>query len=199
MMKSIRNMIFGKRSLMSLPPDELRRLVLMGENKERTLQRQIDAQERTKESLFNSVANVPSTERQKRFAAQKIEALERTILGLDRTLQSIAMETRMVQKVLEMKAIKPKGTERSILHNVSTRDLARSIEVRNVELQIEAEKRSEIDAILEGNSEQSIFSESPRVVEILRQINDFAESSLGTEPKVREFEDSLASVKNSRV
>jgi hypothetical protein len=198
MMKSIRYMIFGKRSLMNLPPDDLRRMILMGENKERTLQRQIDAQEKIKENLFHSVTNSPSSERQKRFAAQKIDALERTILGLDRALQSVSMETRMVQRVLELKALRPKKSERSILHDVSTTDLARRIEVFNVEEQIEAEKRAEMDAILDGSSEQSIFAESPRVVEILRQINEFSETSLGTETTVRKVEESLASVKSSR-
>jgi hypothetical protein len=191
-------MIFGKRSLMNLPPDDLRRMILMGENKERTLQRQIDAQEKIKENLFHSVTNSPSSERQKRFAAQKIDALERTILGLDRALQSVSMETRMVQRVLELKALRPKKSERSILHDVSTTDLARRIEVFNVEEQIEAEKRAEMDAILDGSSEQSIFAESPRVVEILRQINEFSETSLGTETTVRKVEESLASVKSSR-
>jgi hypothetical protein len=198
MMKSIRKMIFGKRSLMNLPPDDLRRMILMGENKERTLQRQIDAQEKIKENLFHSVTNSASSERQKRFAAQKIDALERTILGLDRALQSVSMETRMVQRVLELRALRPRKPESCILHDFSAADLARRIEVLNVEEQIEAEKRAEMDAILDGSIEQSIFAESPRVVEILRQINEFSETSLGNETTVRKVEDSLESVKSSR-
>jgi hypothetical protein len=197
-MKPILMAFFRKKSLHSLPLDELRRLVLLGENKERALQRQIDAKERMKETLFNSVTNVPSSEREKRFAAQKIESMERTITGIDRALQMISAETRFVQRVLEMKEYSSKHSSTSLLSRFSLQGTAKLFEERAIEDQMQREDAIAMEQVFESTSEASVTAESSRVMEILRHMKEVSEKTFEMDAVVGKSQESVMKDRNGQ-
>ncbi len=196
-MKSIRSFLAGKKKITSLSQDELRRLVLLGENKERSLQRQIDAHEKTKETLFHSVTHAPSSDRQKRFTAQKMAALENTIQSLDRAMRAVSIETRVVQCAIETKASKSRRSEASLLDGYSVEDLTKRMQQIAVDEQLRDERHNEIEAAFEGAQESYSLSESGRVMEIFRQIVEVSDANLGSEPKVPYSESSVMNQRTS--
>lgn len=180
-MRSLQSLLLGKKKLTSLGQDQLRRLVLLGENKERSLQRQIDTHEKTKENLFRSVTHAPSSDRQKRFTAQKIASLEYTIQSLDRALRTVAMETRFVQRMMELKDTRSKHSNSLLLDSFAVSNLSSQIQQISVDEQLRDERHNEIQAALDGASSTYAQGESARVMEIFRQIVEVSEASLGAE------------------
>jgi len=181
-MKSIRETLFGKKKLESFSTDELRRLILLGESKERTLLRQLDEQEKAKERIFKSVTSVASSDRQKRHDAERIAAMERTIQSIDQTIRGISAETRLVRRVLEVKEARAKKREKSFLERVSATDLARLIEQDDIERKLREENVRMVEEVLDGVADNTFNQyESPQVMEIMRQIREVAEKNLGLE------------------
>ena len=180
---------FGKRNLESISQDELRRLVLLGENKERSLHRQIDEQEKAKERLFHSATTTASTDRQKRLAAERIASIERTICGLDQSVRVVANETRIARRVLELKQAKSKYRNKSILDRISATELAEIIQGEAVDHQIAEENYRVIESILDGSTESPLYqAETPQVREIFRQICEVSEKNLGMQTETAQSE-----------
>jgi hypothetical protein len=196
-MTSIRSLLFGKKKITSLTQDELHRLVLLGENKERSLQRQIDAHEKTKENLFHSVTHAPSTDRQKRFTAQKMAALENSIQGLERTLRAVSVETRIVQRAMETNVSKSRRSESSLLDKFSIEDLTKRMQQIAVDEQLRDERHNEIQSACEGANETYSLGESARVMEIFRQIVEVSDANLGSEPNLPHTESSVMHQRSS--
>lgn len=190
-MKSIRSLLFGKKKITSLTQDELHRLVLLGENKERSLQRQIETHEKTKENLFHSVTHAPSTDRQKRFTAQKMAALENSIQSLERTLRTISVEARIVQRAMETKVSKSRRSESSLLDAFSIEDLTKKMQQTAVDEQLRDERHNEIQSAFEGAQETYSLGESARVMEIFRQIVEVSDANLGSEQNLPHTEASV--------
>lgn len=181
--------LFGKKTLESISQDELRRLVLMGENKERSLLRQIDEQEKAKERIFNSAATAASTDRQKRLAAERIVTIDRTICGLDQRVRVVANETRAARLVLELKQAKSMQHKKSILDRISASELADIIHGQAIDNQIVEENYRLIESILGSSTESPLYpTETPQVREIYRQICEIAEKNLGMQTEVAQSE-----------
>lgn len=196
-MKSIRTLLLGKRKITSLSQDELRRLVLLSENKERSLQREIETHEKTKESLFQSVTNTPSSDRQKRFTAQKMAALENTIQSLDRTLRAVSLNTRIAQRAMETKVNKSRRSDSSLLDAFCINDLTKKMQDIAVDEHLRNERYNEIEAAFEGAQESYTHGESARVMEIFHQIVAVSDANLGSEPKTTQTESSVMNQRTS--
>jgi hypothetical protein len=198
-MKSFRQVFFGKKNLKSYSRDELRRLLLLGEHQQRSLERQIEDQEKSKEHIFKSATQTGSSDRQKRFAAERIASIERTIQNLDRNIRLISTETQIARRLLELKDSQAIKSKASILDRISIDDLVSIVQGDSIERVLREENYLELLKALELTDQPlSNTQESPQVLEIYRQICEVAEQTLATENAVTTAETSVLKSRDSR-
>lgn len=198
-MKSFRQFFFGKGNLASYSCDEFRRLLLLCEHQQRSLERQIEDQEKSKERIFKSAARSGSSDRQKRLAAERIVSIERTIQNLDRRVRLISKEIQFARRLLELKDSQAIKSKESILKGISREDLVEIVQQVSIKRILREEDCLDLLKVLETTDQPLTDSlESPQVLEIHRQICELAEQNLVTKNVSTTAETSSMKSRDSR-
>lgn len=147
----IRGLLDRKRSIEDLDVDELRKEKIRLEQEERKIVREVEELEERKQELFQQGKDETS-DRQRRILATKIKELDVQGKNLDKNLQFIARQLRIVNGFMQIKEnqrLLEKAGVSSVISTVDLPTLQHFVEEASVEGAFQMDKFQEILQTLE--------------------------------------------------
>lgn len=147
----IRGLLDRKRSIEDLDVDELRKEKIRLEQEERKIVREVEELEERKQELFQQGKDETS-DRQRRILATKIKELDVQGKNLDKNLQFIARQLRIVNGFMQIKEnqrLLEKAGVSSVISTVDLPTLQHFVEEASVEGAFQMDKFKEILQTLE--------------------------------------------------
>ncbi len=171
----IKGLFQRKRNLGSITTDELRMEKIRLEQEQAKMSRKVEELERQKQSLFLRGKDEPS-ERQRRILATKIKELDVQAHNMDRQLEFVSKQLRIVNGFTQIKENERLLQQLGISSIISRMDIAtlqRYVESASVEGQFHMEKFQQVLSTLE-DTEKLVGppEEEKDITEIMRAMEE---------------------------